>query len=250
MGSASPSNLPSVAPSNLPSSVPSSLPSVAPSSLPSEEPSSLPSAAPSSLPSVAPSSVPTSRPSGSVFSGRFRISNKDSNGLFWCAYPKNNELFHGNPLVVTFCKKRLSHYWTIDDLGRIINEENKSLCISHLSSDLSLTTCKQSVEPNERWFYSFNERRILKLYNGSVGFQVSTVKPANNVPIKLFSYSGVASLNMKWFIDYESGGFLPVVTPDVFKIMSNLSTDGIDWCMFPRNNHVSIGTKIAIGRCK
>jgi len=231
---------------------PSSLPSDAPSSSPSVSPSSSPSYSPSYAPSSSPSTFPSSAPSITPFTGPFRIvSDLSAGNEMWCVYPKNNVFEDLSPIAIDNCSSRDSYYWTLDEFGRIVNFERPEFCIRHLFGDMILSECANVAHSSERWLYSFNDRRILKLQNGEVGIEVSNGVAAKNMSLKLFSYGNIsAGLHQSWNIEYRTGGIKQVASNNLFSIKSDLSTSGSEWCIFPQYNNVEVGSLISIGECK
>lgn len=166
-------------------------------------------------------------------------------------YIKNNNAVSDQKIAINTCKTLNTYLWTINSEGRIASVEDPSLCIEHSGLRVKVLSC-DTTSPSQRWTYSLNGKRILKLSNMLKGLLVSEIAAAKNVLVNFELSAAVVSDVEKWDIKYVYGGLKlgPDPVYDQFRIVSDLTTGDTSWCIYPNGNTLEVGKKLAIGACQ
>merc|ERR1711864_61987 len=87
--------------------------------------------------------------------------------------------------------------------------------------------------------------------NGRKGIVVLGTDTTSNTKIKLLpSGSSAATPNQAWTLKYDATGILHLPSYEKFKIVSELSTDIQNWCLFPKNNKLKPKTIMPLQKCQ
>ena len=184
----------------------------------------------------------SSNVNGSVLLVRVAMADKEK----WCMYPANNYLSSGTKIAIAKCMDWESFTWTVDDEGKIKNFKDPSLCMHMQGKRLLIKTCVDGLR-NQIWRYNTNKHLFLK--NGQKGAMVEGGVAFQNAVVKHLAYKADDVIGAeKWDLQF-SGVILFVPLYDTFTIISDLTTDGKKWCIFPANNYIDNGVKIALSTC-
>jgi len=256
----SPSAAPTPAPIRLPTMMLTDSPSAAPTPAPTRVPTMMPTESPSASPTPAltilstmmltesPSTAPTT--TATLIDNPFNILSGLSTDMeMWCIHPANNFMSSGTKIVIGTCKMNwLTYSWTFDYEGKIKNFMDPTFCIHKQNKRLILQKCVDGLR-NQKWHYSSN--RTLFAKNGRKGAVVEGGIASENAVVKNLPYTaGDAMDDATWDLRYVDRGILHMPTYTTFRIISDLTTEGMKWCMQPANGSISHGTKMAISTCK
>merc|ERR1712226_5666 len=236
---------------------PFDFPVMAPTNVPTQYPSSSPTRSMNDIPDPNKpefdSKLCYSMTDPSFINKEFEIrSGLSSENQQWCLFPSNNVLTEGNKLVLSKCQTWKSYQWKADEEGKLHNVRDPSFCMHMQHKRIYLSKCKNGLW-NQQWNYSLQHK--LSTRNGmkravvesQVGSEKELVRylPSKKNENKLMD-SEIWDLTFVY--NTSKAPILSMTIP--FQIISGLTTDKQNWCMYPTGNYLDNKRSISLTVCR
>lgn len=180
--------------------------------------------------------------------------NQVSNKL--CLYPFHNSLMQGTRISIAKCKKWNIFQWIIDYEGKIMPYLNPNMCIQISGKLLTLDFCRAGNR-SQRWIYNSNGNGFHSVQNGRKRMMILNTmdSPSGSKFVygqvsKFGQSTDLQSQSFDIMYNYDFTTIQPVPSEKVFSIISHVTTNGQNWCLYPKNNSLFSGNKISISECK
>lgn len=165
----------------------------------------------------------------------------------WCVYPRNNRVVDGQRVTIATCNTLLDTYmWLYDGTGRIKSYEDQNFCLQQDGIKMKIYECSSHLK--QRWVFAHNGR-ILRLASLLKGAIISDDIAAHNQQVSVVEFLEDVTVSESFVVNYESGGDLALPNY-TFRIVSDVKTQGVDWCIFPKGNDLKVLVKVAVSECK
>jgi hypothetical protein len=170
----------------------------------------------------------------------------------WCITPEFNWVKINARMVIGPCWQYAFQKWRFDAEGKIRNAKFPDMCIEMKGKAVRLKDCVDGLI-TQQWHYT--SRGKLFARNGKKGLVVDGNKAKDGAKVQIQMYmsnyqQGLVTADETWGLKFSSG-ILPVTTPETFRIVSDITTNNDEWCVFAKDNVIAQdGVKLSLSVCK